>query len=151
MRALSSKQPRELRRGGLSVDADPGAYRRVIALSRAQERDLLEDGLTAAEAASVLNASEADIERRLGERRLLGGRLVGSWRLPRLQFGTNGLVPGVDTVISSAPADLPLLALANWLTSSNPDLEVGERAISPLEWLSAGHDVQTAARLASEL
>lgn len=63
MSSLSTKDQRELRRGGLNVDANPVAYRRVIALTGAQERGLLKDGLTVTEAGALLNITVSKASR----------------------------------------------------------------------------------------
>ncbi len=67
------------------------------------------------------------------------------------QFKGDRLVPNIEAVARALPRDIAFLAIANWLTAPNIDLEIKDRPVSPLRWLSAGGDPEVVAALAREL
>lgn len=148
---LTSAEAAELRRGGLAPTADFGAYDRVRAKTAADMAAILSRALSTAEAATRLGVDPSRVRQLLSERRLLGARDGGEWRVLDVQFAGDGLVPNVGQVASALPVEMPFLAAALWLTSPEPDLEMGDRAVSPIEWLSAGGDPARVADLARDL
>ena len=55
---------------------------------------LLEESLSAAQAANLLKVDVSRIRQRLRERSLFGLEHEGSWRLPRFQFERRRVIPG---------------------------------------------------------
>jgi hypothetical protein len=82
---------------------------------------------------------------------LYGVVVAGTWRLPLFQFTGTGVLPGLDQVVPALPEGLHPLAVANWFTGANVDLDTGSGPVSPLDWLTAGGDPAPVARLASAL
>ncbi len=125
-----------------------GAVRAILEFTA-----LREDAYTVQEAALVLSVNDSRIRQRLTARppSLYGIKEGGAWRIPKFQFHDRQLTKGIDRVIPNIPADLSPVAVVRWFTSSNPDLEIDDVAVSPLQWLQAGGDPTTAAELASGL
>ena len=148
---LTSAEVAELRRGGLAPTADFEAYWRVRARTAATMSALMASSLSTGEVAARLGVDASRVRQLLAERRLLGARDGGEWRILDVQFGDGGLVPNIGQVVSSLPEEIPPLAAASWLTAPEPDLEVAGRAVSPIEWLSAGGDPERVSALAADL
>jgi hypothetical protein len=100
------------------------------------------DSLSAEEAAKLLGVNPSRIRQRLGgkPRTLLGMKVGRSWRVFRYQLDGHGLVLNLEKVIAAMPPRQDPVGDHNWLTLPDPDLEVGDRAVSPIEWLRRGHD-----------
>ena len=148
---LTSAEVTALRRGGLAPTADLGAYERVRARTAAAMTALMASALSTSEAATRLGVDASRVRQLLAERRLLAAREGGEWRVLEVQFGDRGLVPNIGQVVASLPAGMPPLAAASWLVAPEPDLEVAGRAVSPIEWLSAGGDPERVSALAADL
>ena len=71
----------------------------------------------------------------------------GAWVFPVLQFesdpkaGGYKHVRGLDRVFAALPANLRPVAIAGFLRTPHPDLGVGGRVLTPVEWLRSGGDV----------
>lgn len=148
---LTETDVREVVAGGLRADAGLGPFDRVRAITVAQTAALYASTLTVAEAAERLRVDPSRIRQMLSERSLLATKDTREWRILDLQFGGDRLVPNIAVVARDFPDGMPLLAIANWLTSPKADLEVEGAPVSPLEWLSAGGDPERVARLAGDL
>ena len=148
---LTSAEMAALRRGGLAPTADLGAYQRVRVRTAAALTALMASALSTSEAATRLGVDASRVRQLLADRRLLAAREGGEWRILDVQFTDRGLVPNIGTVVASLPAEIPPLAAASWLTVPEPDLEVAGRAMSPIEWLSAGGDPERVSALAADL
>ena len=112
---------------------------------------VLASALSVPEAAARLGVDPSRVRHRLAERRLYGIRLRRGWRLPSFQFAPDGLVPGIDEVLPHLPEDLHPVAAWQWLRIPVAELEMDDRATSPLEWLRAGGDPAPVANLAAAL
>jgi hypothetical protein len=151
MTRSTSAEAAELRRGGLHPTADDEASDRVRAKTAAQMAALLAGSLSTPQAAGRLGVDARRIRQLLSERRLLGVRDGVRWRVLDLQIVGDSLVPNIGQVISALPHALSALAAATWLTSPEPDLEIGDRPVSPIEWLSTGGDPDRVSALARDL
>ena len=110
--------------------------------------------LTTEEAAARLGVNDSWIRQRLAERALYGLEIDGAWRLPRFQFGEEGLVPNIERVIAQLDTSLAVIAVFHWFTSANPDLaspETRDAPLSPLSWLGRGLDPAPVVQLAAQL
>ncbi|AHI00114.1 hypothetical protein BC739_002492 [Kutzneria viridogrisea] len=112
---------------------------------------LLDTALTVADAAAVLDVDTSRIRHRLAAGRLAGWKDRGSWRLPAWQFTENGVLPGLETVLAAMPEDQPPLVLAGFMTTPQPDLQVGDQPGTPRNWLLAGGDPRRVATQAAML
>ena len=148
---LTESDIEQLRAGGMDPSVALGAYDRVRARTAAHTVALLTSSLTAGEAAKRLGVSPSRVRQMLAERSLLAVKDGGEWHVLELQFQQRRLVPNIGAVARAMPAGLALVGIANWLTTPEPDLEIGDTSVSPLEWLSAGGDPGLVAALAAEL
>ncbi|NYI92740.1 hypothetical protein HNR02_006115 [Amycolatopsis endophytica] len=112
---------------------------------------LAESALTVSEAARRLGVDPSRIRHKLGERRLTGWKDQGGWRLPAWQFGDRGTLPGLDVVLAAVPGDQPVLVVAAFMNTTQDDLEISGRAVTPRQWLLAGGDPGPVAALATTL
>jgi hypothetical protein len=148
---LTEAEVAALRRGGLAPTADEGAYERVRSRTAMEMAALLSRALTTSDAARRMGVDPSRVRQLLAERRLLGARDRGGWRILDVQFGPDGLVPNIGHVVAAMPEGLPPLAAANWLQTPEPDLEIGGERLSPVEWLAAGGDPERVSVLAADL
>ena len=121
--------------------------------SQAQYMALLEDSLSAAEAAKLLRVDVSRVRQRLRERSLFGIEYEGSWRLPRFQFERRLVIPGLAQVLQSLPPDLFPLDIVDWFVLPDPDLQLDSDAapFNPREWLLSGRPVEAVVTLARDL
>ncbi len=140
-----------LERGGLRFDPFGPGERDPIADTAAAFAVLLADSISVAEAADILHVHESRIRQLLGERALHGIRTEGGWRLPRAQFHEGALVRGLGAVLRAATDDLHPVELWRWLSLPDPDLEIGDVSVSPMEWLLSGGDPERVAAIARDL
>ncbi len=121
--------------------------------SHAQYMALLEESLSATEAAKMLHVDVSRIRQRLRERSLFGVEHEGAWRLPRFQFERRMVIPGLAQVLKALPADLFPLDVVDWFVLPDPDLQLESDAepLSPREWLISGRPVEAVVALAGDL
>src|SRR5487761_710626 len=100
----------------VSTDDDP------LIRSQAQYMALLEESLSAAEAAKLLRVDVSRVRQRLRERSLFGLEYEGSWRLPRFQFERRLVIPGLAKVLKALPSDLFPLDVVDWFLLPDPEL-----------------------------
>ncbi|MCI2421805.1 DNA-binding protein [Saccharopolyspora sp. K220] len=117
----------------------------------AEQAVLRDTALSVNQAAERVGVDSSRIRHRVSERRLIGWKDRGGWRLPAWQFTETDVLPGLDTVLALMPIDQPALVLANFMTTPQEDLELGDRPASPREWLLAGGDPQRVAELAATI
>lgn len=123
---------------------------RASVRTRAMFEQLINDGLTPAEAAARLGTNEAEIEQRIRARSLLGIHVDGQLRLPMFQFTQHGELPGVAELWPAFPSDAHPVAVWLFLNAASPELQIGGRDLSPAEWLGAGRPVAAVIRLAKD-
>jgi hypothetical protein len=128
-----------------SSEGDPRA--RTVA----EQAVLRDTALSVNQAADRVGVDSSRIRHRIGDRRLIGWKDRGGWRLPAWQFTDTDVLPGLETVLAAMPIDQPALVLANFMTTAQEDLELGDLPVSPREWLMAGGNPQAVADLASTL
>jgi hypothetical protein len=130
----------------LAAENDP------LIQSEAQYMALLEESLSAAEAAKLLRVDVSRIRQRLRERSLFGIEYEGSWRLPRFQFERRLVIPGLAQVLKELPSDLFPLDVVDWFLLPEPDLRLEDDAApqSPREWLISGRPVDAVVALARD-
>jgi hypothetical protein len=151
--ALTASEDAALTKGGVEP-ASADEVRLVEAAAAAAYHQVRATSLSVEEAAHHLGVNTSRVRQRLAERSLFGLKDGHAWLLPAFQFRADGLVPGVDEVVRSLPADIGTLAVARWFASPNPDLctrDDEERPLTPLQWLLEGNRPEAAAVLAAAL
>jgi hypothetical protein len=151
---LSASEVAALRSVGAFNDEAPiEADNDPLIKSQAQYMALLEESLSAAEAAKLLHVDVSRVRQRLRERSLFGIEHEGSWRLPRFQFERRLVIPGLAQTLKALPADLFPLDVVDWFALPDSDLQLDSDTapMSPREWLLSGRPVETVVKLASDL
>lgn len=145
-------EARLLAQGGLDL-APARDHEPDVALRTATALAVIEvEGATVAEVAAALHVSPARIRQRALERTLYAIRVDDEWRLPRWQFGDDGRpIPGIATVVAALSRGVHPVAVWRFLSEPNPDLEMLDEPVSPLEWLRTGGDPAPVAAVAREL
>lgn len=147
--ALSVAEGEALQSVGLSTQRwKRGGHSDPLAQSIADYMALLDTSLTTSEAARFLNVDPSRIRQRLREQSLYGIEYDGERRLPRFQFERRKVVPGLAQILPELPAQMSPLDVAEWFLAPNPDLEIGDRVVSPREWLLSGKAVGVVVALA---
>jgi len=131
----------------IQVDNDP------LIRSQAQYMALLEESLSAAEAAKLLHVDVSRVRQRLRERSLFGIEHEGSWRLPRFQFERRLVIPGLAQILKALPPDLFPLDVVDWFLLPDSDLQLDSDTapLSPREWLLSGRPIDAVVTLAGDL
>jgi hypothetical protein len=133
-------------KASVRADNDP------LIRSQAQYMALLDESLSAAEAAKLLHVDVSRVRQRLRGRSLFGIEHEGSWRLPRFQFERRLVIPGLAQILKALPSDLFPLDVVDWFVLPDPDLQLDSDAapLSPREWLLSGRPVEAVVTLASD-
>lgn len=139
--------------GAFKDDASMPADRDPLIRTQAQYMALLEESLSAAQAAKVLNVDVSRVRQRLRERSLFGIEHEGSWRLPHFQFERRRVIPGLAAVLKALPEDLFPLDVVDWFALPDADLQLENdpAPLSPREWLLSGRPVQPVVAIARDL
>jgi len=113
---------------------------------------LLEESLSAAEAAKLLKVDVSRVRQRLRDRSLFGIEHEGSWRLPRFQFERRHVIPGLALILRALPPDLFPLDVVDWFLLPDTDLELdGDSGpLSPRQWVLSGRPVDAVVTLARD-
>jgi hypothetical protein len=130
-------------------DEDP------VAASVARYSELLASSLSTKAAAARLDVGASRV------RQLLNATSPGlygfkdandSWKIPRFQFGQDGLIRGMKEVLRVLNSDLHPLEVQTWFRTPNPDLlDEEERKLSPLQWLGMGEDIEAVVDIAERI
>lgn len=137
--------------GGLVMDAVAASVPDVTAQTRASFEELRATSLTVDEAASLLGVDPSRVRQRLRARTLFGLREDDAWRLPRRQFSEHDQIRGLARVLPAIRDGLHPVAVWNWLTLPDPDLQTGATSLSPIDWLASGGDIDVVRAIASDL
>jgi excisionase family DNA binding protein len=148
---LSTTEAEVLQRGGFDLGhprpgeggPPPGTVAAYVAM--------MDHAMSVGDAARRLHVDQSRIRQLLSNGSLYGVKVRGEWRLPRFQFTPRGVVPGIQEVLRALPRDLHPVEVLTWLGNPDPDLEMGERALSPLDWLRSGGDPERASEVAKDL
>jgi hypothetical protein len=112
---------------------------------------LLADALSVAEVATRLGIDASRVRHRLAKHQLIGIRRVRGWLLPAYQFGADGrLLPGIERVAAALAGSHPVV-VARFLSTSQPDLVVARRRLTPRQWLEGGGDPSRVVAMARTL
>jgi hypothetical protein len=148
---LTETEATSLRAGGF----DLGKRRRTepdpVGEAAARYAALLADSADVAEVAERLGVTRARVRQRAGERTLLAVREDDEWRFPRAQFADSAPIRGLPAVSLALPPDVHPVAVWSFLNEPTTDLALGDRAVSPLEWLRSGGSAEAVTAMAREL
>ncbi len=153
---LSAEEVATLERGGFDLEpADLGAEDPLVQTA-ALYSGLLKTSLDTAGAAKLLGVDSSRIRHRLTSRppSLYGIRLESGWRIPRFQLDGERLLPGIGEVVAELDPELHPAAVYAWFMTPNPDLvaeKLGDRPLSPRDWLRGGFPPRDVAELAKHL
>lgn len=126
-----------LRRGRTATTA--AVHPDPLEVHGAELAAILPTALSPAEVAGSLGISPGHVRRTIRSGALFAVRIGGRWRVPRFQFGSDGLVPNIAAVNAAAPRTLDPVSLVRWYSTPDADLPGPDgRALSPLDWLRAG-------------
>jgi hypothetical protein len=149
--SLTAAEIAELDKGGMRAKSSLSFYSDARAKTAAHLTALLTSSLTTADAAKRLGVDASRVRQMLLDRSLLGFKNGNEWRVLDLQFAGDHLVPNIGAVSRALPAELPVVAIANWLTTPEADLERNGEPVSPIVWLAEGGDARPVAALAADL
>lgn len=137
------------RSAGEVIDAwDPQQARRQQSQAVARRvADTIATSVTIAEAAERLRVDRSRISHRLKQGTLWGFTMASGRRLPRWQFTDTGLLPGLERLVASIPADVHPLSIDAFMRA--PRAELDQQA--PLLYLASGGDPRIVAELLADL
>jgi hypothetical protein len=105
-----------------------------------------------AELAQTMRVTPARVRQRALERTLYAVRVDDEWRFPRWQLDQDGRpIPGIASVTAALPAGVHPVAVQRFMITPNPDLEIDDAIVSPLDWLRTGGDPGPVAAIAAQL
>ena len=141
--ALSAGAQEALRAGGMLLDGNDQPYEKAVEQTAAEFASLVAASLPLATVAAQMNVSRVRAQQLLSRGELWGIRVDRKWRLPRLQFGTDGRpVPGLAALLAELGAnDRHPMTVLGFLTSPQPELDLDGSPRSPLQWLALGGSV----------
>lgn len=150
---LPAAEIEALRSVGAFQDTRIGVGNDPLIKSQVEYMAVLEESLSAAEAAKLLRVDVSRVRQRIRDRSLVGIDHEGSWRLPRFQFERRFVIPGLARVLRALPPDLFVLDIVDWFVLPTADLELDADAkpLSPRQWLLSGRPVETVVSLARYL
>jgi excisionase family DNA binding protein len=148
---FSTAEVAALERGGFDLRSPGRKGQTVLARTAAEYVAMLADALSVPQAAKRLGVDQSRIRQLLSGGSLYGVKVRGEWRLPSFQFTAQGTVPGIQGALRALPGDLHPIAVLEWFRNPDPDLEIGDEPVSPLEWLRSGGDPARVGALAGDL
>lgn len=153
---LTAPEAEALEKGGFVLE--PGNLESEDPLARtvAEYAALLKSSLSTAEAAQKLGVDPSRIRQRLTSNppTMYGIRVGSGWVVPEFQFEEGELIPGIGEVAARLDPELHPVSVLRWFTMPSPDLvadELGERNLSPRDWLRLGLPVDAVVDLAANL
>ena len=153
-----SEPGRELSESGVSVLKEEGIDPDLLPegdplmSSGAAYLTLLDEALSAKQAAARLKVSPSRIRQRLLKQEIYGVKAGRDWRLPAWQFTRARLVPGLDSILPRLSPDLHPLTVQGFFSTPQPEL-IGTESepVPPLRWLLDGGDPAVVAALGEDL
>ena len=121
--------------------------------TQAAYQQLLSNSLSVIEAAALVGLTTDEIRMQAHARLLYGIPSGEAWRLPRFQFANGQPLPGLSAVLAAIGYGAHPLEVFQWFTLPNPARVMDEdrRAVSPVEWLTAGRPVEDVVKLADTI
>lgn len=99
---------------------------------------LLATAIPVATAAARIGVSRSRMQQMISARDVWAVRQGGRWVLPVAQFDGDALLPGWPTVARALPESAHPMEILGFLTTRQPELDLGERPQSVRDWLRSG-------------
>lgn len=150
---LSAAETAALRAVGVAPEGG-GPDAAPLVQSAANHAALVGTALPLAQAAARLGVTDGRLRQRVAEHTLLAvhgpdGRAL---RVPLFQLTENGELPGLRVILRAIRRELRPIQVAAFFTTPQSDLEdAGGEAMTPVDWLLAGHDPAAVQELAASL
>lgn len=153
---LSPSEVEVLEEGGFDLEPEELGENDPLVRTAAEYAALLKTSLTTTAVAERLGVEPRRIRRRLTGRppTLYGIRASTGWRIPQFQFDGNSLLPGIPDLVANLDPELHPIAVYRWFVTPDPDLtarRLGDRELSPRDWLRLGFPPAAVAELARDL
>ncbi len=107
--------------------------------------------LTLTRATELLGLDAGEVRALVSRGELAAVTVRGELMFPRWQFEGAKPLPHLRAILAALPEDLHSLELEGWLTSTAPELEVGDVVLSPRDWLASGGDPEVVLALARDV
>jgi hypothetical protein len=156
---LSPKERDILKAGGARFTDTDGLTsqeitRRQIQLLQNEVRDIIQQALTLDEVTQRLSESKEAVRGLLA--RTPPGLYTfkspsGVLLFPRWQFIEETTLPHLQIILQNLGPGVNLLTLNRFMTTENGDLLLGNRCLSPRDWLASGHDPSEVEILARDI
>ncbi|MBN9611693.1 MAG: hypothetical protein BGO26_05320 [Actinobacteria bacterium 69-20] len=130
---------------------DVQALQQQAADSAARFLALLATAIPVAEAAARIGVSRSRMQQMIAARDVWALRQGSRWLLPAIQFDEDALISGWSTFARAFPESAHPLEILGLLTSAQPELHVGGRPQTVIDWLRGGGSPLAAASLAAGL
>ncbi|HLX36043.1 MAG TPA: helix-turn-helix domain-containing protein [Candidatus Limnocylindrales bacterium] len=157
---LSEPERRDLVMAGLDLSPRRARDPVLLAAFAARYAALLADSEDVGQVAERLGVTRARVRQRALEHSLLAIREGDEWRFPVAQFdeststarpSSTAPIRGLPAVSMALPLDLHPVEAWRFLNEPNADLELGDRDVSPLDWLRSGGSPDPVVAIAREL
>lgn len=148
---LSERDVEVLVEAGVTTEQDPPAVARSASRAAMRYARLVQTSRTVADAARLLEVSQARIRQRIAARTLYAFQGPKGWLLPDFQFTSYGPLHGIDVVLAALPGGLHPISVDGFFRRPDPDLDTGSGAMSIVQWLASGGPPEPAVELARDL
>ena len=156
---LSPKERDILKAGGARfTDADgltsQEITRRQIQQLQKEVYDIIQQALTLDEVAQRLSTSKEAVRALLAKTPPVLYTLEspsGEVLFPRWQFTEEATLPHLQIIFQNIGPGVNPLTLNRFMTTENGDLPLGNRCLSPRDWLASGHDPSEVEILARDI
>jgi len=156
---LSPNERDILKAGGARFTGGDGLTSKEITRRQIQQlqnevRDIIQQALTLDEVAQRLSESKEAVHGLLA--RTPQGLYTfkspsGVLLFPRWQFIEETTLPHLQIILQNLGPGVNLLTLNRFMTTENGDLLLGNRCLSPRDWLASGHDPSEVEILANDI
>jgi hypothetical protein len=135
---LGEAQQSTLRKLGASLQPLRADELGPIAGLAAAHAEVVSKSTTVSDLAKRLGVDTSRVRQRIYARSLYAFKHRGGWLIPSFQLEANGVIPGVEAVVSKLSPTLHPVAVSRWFTTPNSDLTLDDEAVSPIAWLASG-------------
>lgn len=146
---LSAAEIAAFERAGVDLNEHPDASDPLMDYATGFAA-ILATSLTPAQVAERLGLTAVRVRQMIREHTLYAIRVEGRWHVPVYQLANGALVPNIGR-LNQALQGLDPVSLHRWMTGEDPDLEdESGNAMTPLNWLKSGRNVDAVLRIMPE-